>query len=178
MTNDMPRPQRLVSSGRAAEAVNVAPQTLRLWVADGDVVPTDRTGGGHARWDLDDLRRQIAAMRERRTSKGRPPASQPVIDTPDSDSPRVTEPPEPAAQSVTELVGSGAAAEAVGVTKSGLTKWMREGLITPAKRVGRRGDARWDLDELRRQMAARGLQGRTPPAGGSASDRHPPHLPS
>jgi DNA-binding transcriptional MerR regulator len=176
--------ERLVNTAAAARALNVHPATLRRWAEDGIVRPAAKTAGGHARWDLERLRVEVAAAAERHEqglpqSEARPAASQSVVDSTDEPAAqRVTEQAEPAAQRVTELVGSGAAAEAVGATKSALTKWMREGLVTPAQRVGRRGDARWDLDELRRQMTAGGLQGRTPPARGLHSDRQPPHLTS
>lgn len=51
--------QQLVNTEEAARALNVHPATLRRWAAAGEVSPADRTLGGHARWDIDDLRRQI-----------------------------------------------------------------------------------------------------------------------
>lgn len=59
-----------------------------------------------------------------------------------------------------KLVSTGEAAEAVGVTRAALTKWAKAGLITPAERIGRRGDARWNVEELRRQMQENKLAGR------------------
>lgn len=151
----------LVPTAAAARAIGVSARTLARWAREGMVRATLTTAGGQRRWDVADLRAQL----DRIPPTPEPEASQSVIDPHDERGPAV--------QRVTGLVGSGAAAEAVGATKSALTKWMREGLVTPAQRVGRRGDARWDLDKLRDQMAARGLQGRTPPAGDSHSDRHP-----
>jgi hypothetical protein len=49
-----------VSSDRAAADVGVDPETLRRWVRAGKVTPTMRTAGGHYRWNVDDLRRQLA----------------------------------------------------------------------------------------------------------------------
>lgn len=60
----MPAP-KLVSTGVAAEALGVAHNTLHQWWQKGIVTPALVTPGGHARWDLDELREQL---RERRKS--------------------------------------------------------------------------------------------------------------
>ena len=52
-------PPRLVSTGRAARALSIAPRTLQRYLEAGIVKPADQTAGGHYRWDVDDLRRQI-----------------------------------------------------------------------------------------------------------------------
>lgn len=57
----------LVSTARAATALNIARSTLSRWASDGTVTPAQRTIGGHLRWDLEDLRRQIDEA-TRRTS--------------------------------------------------------------------------------------------------------------
>lgn len=57
--------ERLVPTGDAAKAIGVGRSTLARWVAEGLLKPTLVTPGGHARWDLDDLRRQLAELRER-----------------------------------------------------------------------------------------------------------------
>ncbi|MEU6699862.1 helix-turn-helix domain-containing protein [Pseudonocardia sp. NPDC046786] len=57
-------PPRLLSTGRAARALGVGHQTLADWVRTGKVKPTFTTAGGHYRFDLDDLRRQIAEITE------------------------------------------------------------------------------------------------------------------
>lgn len=49
--------------------------TLTRWARDGVVTPASRTARGHARWDIDDLRHQIA---ERNLNAEHPPASQPA----------------------------------------------------------------------------------------------------
>lgn len=49
----------LVNTEEAARALNVHPVTLRRWAAAGSVTPADRTLGGHARWDIEDLQRQV-----------------------------------------------------------------------------------------------------------------------
>jgi 8-oxo-dGTP pyrophosphatase MutT (NUDIX family) len=48
-----------VTSAKAAEAVGVGLSTLQAWAARGIVTPAWRTPGGQARWDVDDLRRQL-----------------------------------------------------------------------------------------------------------------------
>lgn len=58
------RRSRLVSSTTAAEALGVHPGTLWRWVKDGRVKPTSHTVGGHLRWDMADLRRQLALADE------------------------------------------------------------------------------------------------------------------
>lgn len=58
----MPEP-KLVSTGVAARALGVAHNTLHQWWKQGIVTPVLVTAGGHARWDLDNLREQL---RERR----------------------------------------------------------------------------------------------------------------
>lgn len=50
----------LLSTTDAAKAIGVSPRSLARWAADGSVVPTLTTPGGWSRWDLDELRRQLA----------------------------------------------------------------------------------------------------------------------
>ncbi|MEV1294447.1 helix-turn-helix domain-containing protein [Pseudonocardia sp. NPDC049635] len=57
---------RLMGSVEAAKAVGVDRTTLARWVAAGKIEPTLTTAGGHHRYDLDDLRRQLAALRDAR----------------------------------------------------------------------------------------------------------------
>lgn len=54
---------RLVSTSDAARAVGVGRSTLWRWVSNGLVVPHARTAGGHLRWNVDQLRIEIAALR-------------------------------------------------------------------------------------------------------------------
>ncbi len=55
----------LLSTGAAAAAIGVARTTLhRWWHEDHIVTPTLITAGGHARWDIEDLRRQLRALRK------------------------------------------------------------------------------------------------------------------
>jgi 8-oxo-dGTP diphosphatase len=48
-----------VNSREAAQRLGVGLSTLQRWAARGIVTPAWRTPGGQARWDLDDLRRQL-----------------------------------------------------------------------------------------------------------------------
>lgn len=54
---------KLLTTGQAAEQLGIHRRTLAAWWADGKVTPTFTTAGGHARWDLADLRRQIEEWR-------------------------------------------------------------------------------------------------------------------
>jgi excisionase family DNA binding protein len=57
--------RRYVSSSEAAEALGISSATLRRWIAKYDLQPADRTLGGHYRWDVDDLRRQVDLLKQR-----------------------------------------------------------------------------------------------------------------
>lgn len=66
----------------AADELGIGISTLQAWAAKGIVEPAWRTPGGHARWDIDDLRRQL----DMPTAKGEPvpeasdaPIRQPVV---------------------------------------------------------------------------------------------------
>jgi DNA-binding transcriptional MerR regulator len=52
--------ETLVPSKEAALAVGVHPQTLRRWAAAGLIKPAMVMPSGRKRWDLADLRRQLA----------------------------------------------------------------------------------------------------------------------
>ncbi|RBM15246.1 MerR family transcriptional regulator [Prauserella sp. PE36] len=52
-------PSKLVTTGEAAKEIGVSRQTLSEWAKDGVVKPKYRTPGGHARWDVEDLLRQL-----------------------------------------------------------------------------------------------------------------------
>lgn len=51
--------KRYVATGEAADHVGVSTATLLRWVHDGLVKPATRTRGGHYRWDLAELQRQL-----------------------------------------------------------------------------------------------------------------------
>jgi DNA-binding transcriptional MerR regulator len=57
--------ERLVPTGDAAKAIGVGRSTLARWMAEGLVKPALVTPGGHARWDVDDLRKQLDDLRKR-----------------------------------------------------------------------------------------------------------------
>lgn len=56
---------RLLTTAAAAAALDVHAGTLTRWAREGIVTPENRTAGGHARWDLDKLREQIAEHQRR-----------------------------------------------------------------------------------------------------------------
>ncbi|MFI6307449.1 MerR family transcriptional regulator [Amycolatopsis thailandensis] len=58
-------PPKLVATGVAAQAIGVDRGTLVRWWQQKKVTPAVVTPGGHARWDLEDLRRQLDALRDR-----------------------------------------------------------------------------------------------------------------
>lgn len=57
--------ERLVSTGEAAKALSVSRTTLSRWIREERVTPTSWTAGGHARWDVSDLQRQLDELRKR-----------------------------------------------------------------------------------------------------------------
>nr|WP_042198628.1 MerR family transcriptional regulator [Kibdelosporangium sp. MJ126-NF4] len=57
-------PDRLISTGEAAKQLGIGRTTLHSWWVNGLVEPEYVTPGGHARWDLQDLRRQIKELRK------------------------------------------------------------------------------------------------------------------
>lgn len=73
-----------VTTGAAAKALGVASTTLQRWAHAGLVNPAMRTPGGHFRWDLDDLRKQLrtnppTAMGEPMPEPSSVPVKQPVV---------------------------------------------------------------------------------------------------
>lgn len=56
---------RLVPTGKAARAVGVHVRTLQQWARDGLVKPALTTPGGHLRWNIADLVRQLREQRRR-----------------------------------------------------------------------------------------------------------------
>lgn len=60
----------LVPTGVAAKALGVGHSTLARWWQEGAVIPALVTPGGHARWNVEDLREQLRA--KRRGSDGAP----------------------------------------------------------------------------------------------------------
>lgn len=52
--------ERLVTTSEAAHAVGVSARSLARWAQEGVIEPTVRTPGGHLRWNIEQLRRQLA----------------------------------------------------------------------------------------------------------------------
>jgi len=62
MTDKLASPvdgDRLATTPEAARAVGVSARSLARWAQDGTIEPTLRTPGGHLRWDVAELRRQL-----------------------------------------------------------------------------------------------------------------------
>lgn len=55
---------KLVATGVAAKAIGVDRGTLVRWWQQKKVTPAVVTAGGHARWDVDDLKRQLDELRD------------------------------------------------------------------------------------------------------------------
>jgi DNA-binding transcriptional MerR regulator len=54
--------RELIGTGDAARALGVNRTTLARWATAGVVTPATRTVGGHLRWNLDQLREQVAKI--------------------------------------------------------------------------------------------------------------------
>jgi predicted site-specific integrase-resolvase len=61
-----PQDQNWVTTGPAAEALGVHPNTLGRWYREGLVTPAATTARGQTRWNIPDLQRQINALNARR----------------------------------------------------------------------------------------------------------------
>ncbi len=59
------KPPRLLTTAQAARWLGVSASTLARYADKGIVTPTLILPSGHRRWDLDELRRQLAERRER-----------------------------------------------------------------------------------------------------------------
>lgn len=57
--------ERLVTTGEAAKVIGVGRATLARWWAEGLVTPALVTAGGHARWDVEDLKRQLRERQDK-----------------------------------------------------------------------------------------------------------------
>jgi hypothetical protein len=76
-----------LSTAEAARQIGVHIGTLQRWVKEGRVHPKYRLktarGKGHYRWDLDDLRRQLAGTPHEHEHHAQDPAPEhPRVDTP------------------------------------------------------------------------------------------------
>lgn len=58
-------PGKLLATSEAARALGISGRSLSRWVQDGLITPALTTAGGHYRFDLDDLRRQLLEMAQK-----------------------------------------------------------------------------------------------------------------
>jgi excisionase family DNA binding protein len=58
---------RLLTTGELARELGVSRGAVLKWANDGLITPAFTTPGGHLRWDLDDVRRQVRELRQRPT---------------------------------------------------------------------------------------------------------------
>lgn len=65
-----------------------------------------------------------------------------------------------------QWVTTAEAARQIGVGKSTLQRWAKQGLVTPAWRTPA-GMARWDIEDLRRQLKMPGSPAEGEPGSGS-----------
>jgi excisionase family DNA binding protein len=74
-------PGKLLTTREAAHAIGVGISTLQGWAASGKITPAWRTPGGHARWDLDDLKRQLGIKTgdELVPDSSHAPVKQPIV---------------------------------------------------------------------------------------------------
>lgn len=61
----MPERRQLMTSGELAEELGISVRTVVRYAADGWLKPALTTMGGHHRWDIEDVRRQMAEIRKR-----------------------------------------------------------------------------------------------------------------
>jgi excisionase family DNA binding protein len=60
---------RLLTTGEVARELGVSRAAVLSWVRDGKLTPTLTTPGGHHRFDLDDVRRQLREQRQQGNDK-------------------------------------------------------------------------------------------------------------
>jgi predicted site-specific integrase-resolvase len=63
---NVPRPDPMLTTAEAARVVGIHRKTLSGYVGRGLIKPTLRLPSGHMRWDVDDLKRQLRELDERR----------------------------------------------------------------------------------------------------------------
>jgi excisionase family DNA binding protein len=64
--------RRDLTTRQVADELGIPVSTLQYWAAKGRITPAWRTPGGMARWDLEDLQRQLDIPGGRRHRPGRP----------------------------------------------------------------------------------------------------------
>lgn len=57
--------RKLLTSGQLADELGISPQTVARYARKEWLTPAEVTVGGHLRWELDDVRRQMDALRKR-----------------------------------------------------------------------------------------------------------------
>lgn len=55
----------LLTSSELADQLGVSQRTITRYALEGKLTPAEITIGGHYRWDLDDVRRQLRELRKR-----------------------------------------------------------------------------------------------------------------
>jgi hypothetical protein len=55
---------RLLTTPQCARELRVHPTTIQRWIRERGIRPTLVTSGGHSRWDLEDLKRQLRELHE------------------------------------------------------------------------------------------------------------------
>jgi 8-oxo-dGTP diphosphatase len=71
-----------VPTSQAARAVGFSRNTLLRWAREGKVTPAVRSPGGHVRWDIADLERQLRRLNTEAphvTSSASTPVQQPIV---------------------------------------------------------------------------------------------------
>jgi len=61
---DMAR-TRLVTTGELARELGLHSRTLQRYRAEGSITPELESRGGHARWDVEKVKEQLRALRQR-----------------------------------------------------------------------------------------------------------------
>lgn len=67
--------RRLVRTADAARVLGIDPSTLTRWARGGLVTPVLITVGGQRRWDVDDLRAQLARLADQESDDDPPVSS-------------------------------------------------------------------------------------------------------
>ena len=56
---------KLLTTGEVARALGVTPATVARWARDGWITPATVTAGGHYRWDLEQVERELTGRQQR-----------------------------------------------------------------------------------------------------------------
>lgn len=59
--------KRLLTTGELVDALDgaISQPTINRYAREGRLIPAEVTPGGHYRWDVEDVRRQLRRLRER-----------------------------------------------------------------------------------------------------------------